>query len=137
MFRLINSLKNKKGFTLIELIVVLAVLAVIMAIAVPRFLGVQEDAKKEADASTAAMIAKAAELYLVTENIDLPAADSTTLVDIDDLTDDGKYVNSDINYQYYITTSGGVEITITPEGTAEVEFGGDLLYPRPSGDLPD
>ncbi len=63
MFRLINNLKNKKGFTLIELIVVLAVLAIVLAIAVPRFLGVKEQAKKDADKSTLGLIAKAAELY--------------------------------------------------------------------------
>ncbi len=63
MFRLINNLKNRKGFTLIELIVVLAVLAIIMAIAVPRFLGVQEKAKVDSDYSTGALIAKTAELY--------------------------------------------------------------------------
>lgn len=59
---------NEKGFTLVELIVVMAVLAVISAIAVPRFLGVQEDAKLEADYATAAMLGKAAELYLVKED---------------------------------------------------------------------
>lgn len=59
--------KNEKGFTLVELIVVMAVLAVISAIAVPRFLGVQEDAKLEADYATAAMLGKAAELYLVND----------------------------------------------------------------------
>jgi len=63
MFILINNLKNKKGFTLIELIVVLAVLAIIMAIAVPRFIGVQKDAEAKADLATLEMIEKAAELY--------------------------------------------------------------------------
>lgn len=55
--------KNNKGFTLVELIVVMAVLAIISAIAVPRFLGVQKQAKIDADYATGAMIAKAAELY--------------------------------------------------------------------------
>ena len=64
MVRSFNQLRNKKGFTLIELIVVLAVLAIIMAIAVPRFTGVQEKAKVDADYSTGAMIAKAAEFYV-------------------------------------------------------------------------
>jgi len=63
MFRFMNKMKNRKGFTLIELIVVLAVLAIIMAIAVPRFIGVQEKAKVNADISTKEMVTKAAELY--------------------------------------------------------------------------
>lgn len=61
----INKLRNKKGFTLIELIVVLAVLAIIMAIAVPRFTGVQEEAKVETDRATLANIVKISEFYLV------------------------------------------------------------------------
>lgn len=69
MFKLINKLKNRKGFTLVELIVVLAVLGVIMAIAVPRFTGVQEDAKEDSDLVSLEMVAKAAELYYIQENL--------------------------------------------------------------------
>ena len=65
MARIINKLRNKKGFTLIELIVVLAVLAIIMAIAVPRFGGVREDAKFDSDMATLASIAKLAEFEFV------------------------------------------------------------------------
>ncbi len=114
MFRLINSLKNKKGFTLIELIVVLAVLAIIMAIAVPKFMGVQEQAKIDADKSTAAMIAKAAELYVIREN--------KTTVSLSDLTT--KYIDSNTKFQYYDNTSGGaladVTITVDDQGSAKV-----------------
>lgn len=63
MIRLINNLKNRRGFTLIELIVVLAVLAIIIAIAVPRFVGVREQAKVDADYATGSLIAKTIELY--------------------------------------------------------------------------
>ena len=38
------SRKNKKGFTLIELIVVIAILAILAAIAIPTFIGVTENA---------------------------------------------------------------------------------------------
>jgi prepilin-type N-terminal cleavage/methylation domain-containing protein len=69
MFRIINNLKNRKGFTLIELIVVLAVLAIIMAIAVPRFMGVRESAALDSDISTIASVAKLVELEFVRQNI--------------------------------------------------------------------
>ncbi|MDD4438846.1 MAG: type II secretion system protein [Tissierellia bacterium] len=68
MTRSISMLRNKKGFTLIELIVVLAVLAIIMAIAVPRFGGVRESAKVDSDMATLASIAKLAEFEYVREN---------------------------------------------------------------------
>lgn len=68
MFRLVSKLKNKKGFTLIELIVVLAVLGIIMAIAVPRFMGVQDQARIDADKVTAEQIIKSARLQEAMNN---------------------------------------------------------------------
>lgn len=70
MFRLINKLKNKKGFTLIELIVVLAVLAIIMAIAIPKFMGVQAEARIKGDAATAQQIIKVARLQEASRNLE-------------------------------------------------------------------
>lgn len=77
---MLKFIKNKKGFTLIELIVVLAVLAIIMAIAVPRFLGIQESARENADHQTVQLIAKAAELYFVQR--DDPDEDEVTVAEL-------------------------------------------------------
>jgi type IV pilus assembly protein PilA len=123
MFNIINKLKNRKGFTLIELIVVLAVLAIIMAIAVPRFLGVQETAKVSADYSTGGMIAKAAELY-VAQNED----DNVLGGDLDD--DDVTAILStlDVTFQSskikdVTVDKNNITINVSTEGSITVEVG--------------
>jgi type IV pilus assembly protein PilA len=55
---------NKKGFTLIELIVVIAILAILAAIAIPRLSGFTTTSKLEADYTTAAIVGKAAQMYV-------------------------------------------------------------------------
>ena len=44
-----NQSKKKKGFTLIEMIIVIAVMAIIAAIAVPSLSGVKDSVAKKAD----------------------------------------------------------------------------------------
>lgn len=61
---------NKKGFTLIELIVVLAILAIIAAIAVPTTLNAVNGAKVTADAATADSIAAAVRLFVANDLTD-------------------------------------------------------------------
>lgn len=67
-------MKNKKGFTLIELIVVLAILGVILAIAVPRYNGLQETARENADLATEELIIKSAQLMQANEGFATPAS---------------------------------------------------------------
>lgn len=52
-------IKNKKGFSLIELIVVIAILGVIAAIAVPAVMNTLKDSKIKSDIQTAQTISKA------------------------------------------------------------------------------
>ena len=48
--------KKKKGFTLIELIIVIAIIAILAAIAIPNFLGIQRKSKIKADIASAKTI---------------------------------------------------------------------------------
>ena len=56
--RVLNRKPNEEGFSLIELVVVIAVLAILAAVALPNFLGVQKDGQIAAAKNTLATIVK-------------------------------------------------------------------------------
>jgi type IV pilus assembly protein PilA len=55
-----KNFTKKKGFTLIELIIVIAVIGIVAAIAVPKFGNIQKNAKVQADFASAKVIADSA-----------------------------------------------------------------------------
>lgn len=74
MNKLMNKVrKNKKGFTLIELIVVIAILGILVLLAAPRFLGYTKDAKVATMQADSKVLANAALVYNI-ENEDWPVA---------------------------------------------------------------
>ena len=53
-------MKKRKGFTLIEMVIVITIIGILSSIAVTKYSKIQENAKKNADYATAANLATAA-----------------------------------------------------------------------------
>ena len=82
MNKLMNKVrKNKKGFTLIELIVVIAILGILVLLAAPRFLGYTKDAKVATMQADAKVLSNAALVYNI-EKEAWPVADNTVIATI-------------------------------------------------------
>lgn len=59
---------NTKGFTLVELLAVIVILAIILLIAVPNVMGIIENAKKDGFCSTAKLAYKSVEYFKLQES---------------------------------------------------------------------
>ena len=62
-------MNNEKGFSLIELIIVVAILGVITAVAVPAYINYLYTSRLNADIATARELARSAELYCGTKGL--------------------------------------------------------------------
>lgn len=69
MRKLMKKCLNSKGFTLIELVVVIAILGILAGIAVPRLLGFQDRARAQADKQSAVQVRNAVALLFANGEI--------------------------------------------------------------------
>ena len=87
MNKLMNKLrKNKKGFTLIELIVVIAILGILVLLAAPRFLGYTKDANVATMQADAKVLANAALVYNIENEATWPITSEGTEQKIGEVT---------------------------------------------------
>jgi len=64
---LLRRARSERGFTLIELVIVIGIIGVLAGIAVPRYTGFMADAEEKADRLTARVVQTAIELYYALE----------------------------------------------------------------------
>lgn len=108
-----KNLKNRKGFTLIELIVVIVIIGILAAIVIPRLTGFQETARYRADVAQAKTIATAAASYYADKSDDADSVEK--LVDEGLLQSNeasGETVHDAYGKPFKLTSKDG-EITVT------------------------
>lgn len=81
-----NKIKNKNGFTLIELIIVIAIMSILGAIAIPNFLNTSNKARLKADIQSAIIIDNAKNMYETETGISFEGTKTATEI-IKDLAD--------------------------------------------------
>ena len=118
MYNLKFKNKKRRGFTLIEMVIVITIIGILSGIAVTKFSQVQKNAKESADYATASNLATAAMIAI----------------------NDGKSVNiSDLESGGYIqfepkpkSVSGDFTITKGSDDSIKITAGGKTFYPKES-----
>ena len=109
-------MKNNKGFTLLEMLIVVAIIAVLIAIAIPVFNGSIESARKSADEANIRIAYSKAMTDLLEDGLEGEALS-------DPLQSDGQEIDF-LNTEQPIHTEKGkkVKITVNTEGIIEWDF---------------
>lgn len=105
-----KKLKNRKGFTLIELIVVIAILGILAAVLIPQFAGFQDKATSTQVLVEAKQWATAADAYVVEADLadghDVDA-DATAMAAIGDV------AGTDVDGAISVAAVDGTHVTFT------------------------
>lgn len=143
MFKLLNKKKNNKGFTLVELVIVIAILAILVGLLAPQYTKYVEKSRKSADASNMDELVKAIQVYATDNAITLTGTDKEKTFTIE-LTDNGvncsdndakaafeEYVPNYKNIKCKSKQWGGnptVEVKVTADGGVTVNVTGTPTF---------
>ena len=102
--------KSNKGFTLIELIIVIAILGIIALIAIPNLSGIRQRSQINADIRTAEQIGKAIRIWetdsAATDTRTVPALAAGALTNYGALANIGDYISDTYDAKSFGTTAG-------------------------------
>ena len=110
---------NKKGFTLVELVIVVAVMAILVAVAIPTVSSITSKAQTAVDESNCRTIESVIKLYAA-EKSNTTNTYTITAEDCAKACDDAKLGITKDNY-YYVVANGNVVAT-KPSGEASTYY---------------
>ena len=116
MRKMIQRAKNQKGFTLVELMVVVLIIGILVMVAIPVFNNVQDNARKKAHDSNVRILQGAATMYVTS---DWDGAEKTA--DQMKAALENKYIDG--TYPENPTESGAYEVTVSSTGVVTVTPG--------------
>lgn len=95
-------LKNQKGFTLIELAIVIAILGIISVVAIPTYMNMNNAATIGALQGACGSLKSAVAIYIVRTRGSVPSIDQLL---------NATYLTKDVSIKYYTNTSAGTAST--------------------------
>lgn len=139
MLNFMNKKRKNNGFTLIELIIVIAIIAILAAIAVPKFLQVKEKANIKADIATAKEIATTVQSITANEEFDstelgqIQAANGVTIAHSNN-TGTAKKITDELDTKDFTPksrshSSDTFSVLIDSNNDVKVNIGSDVAYP--------
>ncbi len=118
--------KNEKGFTLMEIVIVIVILGILALLAIPRLLGFTDQAEIANDKEYAAVVARAGELYWASHDEELEDLDPGAIDNVGDAVEtllDANLIDSPaskIQYEHGGNVFDNITIAVSGAGVATV-----------------